>query len=250
MTFKKRGEPTMTDHSKIFTYLVRAAAVAALVTVAAPAAAQNYPPIVDNSFRVRLGQFEPRGDLRYWNDKFADFTGSIEEFDDISFGGDFVLALSRRHALMFSGDLYEGEDSQAYLDFIDEFGSPIVHETRLTIASGTVAYVFSITGRDAPVVPYVGVGGGIYSWELEESGDFIDFGVFPEEIFTDTFRDTDTALGYFYLAGVEVPVGTSWSLLVEGRWQYVDQELGGDFETLGDIDLSGRHIYGGFAWRF
>jgi opacity protein-like surface antigen len=236
--------------TRTFTYFVRAAAMAALVAVAAPAAAQNYRPIVDNSFRLRLGQFEPQGESRYWDDNFDVFTGGIEQFDDISFGGDFILALSGRHALMFSGDIYEGEDSQAYIDFVDELGSPIVHDTRLTIASATVAYVFSFTGRDASVVPYVGVGGGIYAWELEESGDFIDFGVNPPEIFTDTFRDSNTALGYFYLAGVEVPVGTRWSVLVEGRWQELDQELGDDFETLGDIDLSGRHIYGGFAWRF
>lgn len=241
----------MTDsHSRSFTHLVRAAAVAALVAVATPAAAQSYAPIVDNSFRVRLGQFEPRGDSQYWDENFDVFTGGVDEFDDISFGADFILALGNRHGIMFSGDVYEGEDSQAYLDFVDEFGSPIVHDTRLRIASATAAYIFSFTGRDAAVVPYVGVGGGIYDWELEESGDFIDFGVNPPEIFTDTFRDGDVTLGYFYLAGVEVPVGTRWSVLVEGRWQRVEQELGDDFETLGDLDLSGRHVYGGFAWRF
>jgi opacity protein-like surface antigen len=232
--------------------LLRAAAVAALLAVAAPAAAQRrYAGVEDSSFRLRLGQFEPRGDSDYWNEKFADFTGDIDQFDDIAFGGDFLLALGRRSGLMFSGDIYEGEDGQAYIGFVDEFGSPIVHTTRLTIASATAAYVVNLTGPDAPVVPYVGIGGGLYAWELEESGDFIDFGVEPLEIFSDTFRDSNTTLGWFWLAGVEVPIGPRWSVFAEGRWQRLDEDLSDDFEDLeANLDLSGRQIFGGFAWSF
>ena len=231
--------------------LLRAAAVVALLAVAAPAAAQHsYAGVEDNAFRLRLGQFEPRGDSLYWDDNFAVFTGDIEQFDDIGFGGDFVLTLGRRSNLMFSLDVYEGEDDQAYIDFVDGFGSPIVHTTRLTIASATAAYVIKLTGPDAPVVPYLGVGGGVYDWELEESGDFIDFGVAPLEIFSDHFSNSNTVLGWYWLAGVEVPIGPRWGVFAEGRWQRVDDELDGDFEGLGDLDLSGRHIFGGFSWRF
>ena len=231
--------------------LVRAAAVVALLALAAPAAAQRpYRSVADNEFRIRVGQFEPRGDSAYWDDKFDFFTGSVDQFDDITIGGDYVLALGRRSSLMFSGDVYEGEDDQSYLGFVDEFGSPIVHTTRLQIASLTAAYVVNLTGRDATIVPYVGVGGGVYDWELEERGDFIDFGVVPNEIFTDRFRDGNTTLGWFWLAGVELPVGPRWSVFAEGRWQRLDEELNGDFEGLGDLDLSGRSIFGGFSWRF
>ena len=231
--------------------LARAAAVAALLAVAAPAAAQRpYRGITDSQFRVRLGQFEPRGDSAYWNEKFDVFTGSVDQFDDISIGGDYLLALGRRNGLMFSLDAYEGEDDQAYLDFVDEFGSPIVHTTRLEFVSATAAYVLSLTGRDAAVVPYVGVGGGIYDWELEESGDFIDFGVVPAEIFTDSFRDGNTTLGWFWLAGVEVPIGPRWSVFAEARFADAEDELSGDFDELGDLDLGGRQIVGGASWRF
>jgi hypothetical protein len=30
----------------------------------------------------------------------------------------------------------------------------------------------------------------------------------------------------------------------------VEDELSGEFADLGDLDLSGRRINGGFAWRF
>lgn len=232
--------------------LVGAAAMAALFAVAAPAAAQRrYAGPQENEFRLRLGQFEPRGDSRYWNDTFDAFTGSIDRFDDVSFGADFVLSLGSHSGIMFSGDVYEGQESQAYRDFVDGSGGPIVHDTRLRIASATAAYVFSFTGRDAAVVPYVGVGGGLYDWELEESGDFIDFLAQPLEIFTDSRRDSDTTLGYFYLAGVEIPLGPRWSVFAEGRWQRLDvEEVNLASEPLGRLDLSGRHVLGGFAWRF
>jgi hypothetical protein len=231
--------------------LVRAAAVVALLAVAAPAAAQRpYRGVADSEFRIRVGQFEPRGDSAYWDDTFDVFTGSVDQFDDIAIGADYVLSLGRRSGLMFSLDGYEGEDDQAYLDFVDTFGSPIVHTTRLEFVSATAAYVLSLTGRDAAIVPYVGIGGGVYDWELEESGDFIDFGVVPAEIFTDSFRDGNTTLGWFWLVGVDVPIGPRWSVFAEGRWQRLDEELDGDFEGLGDLDLSGRHIFGGFGWRF
>lgn len=232
--------------------LARAAAVAALLAVAAPAAAQRpYRGVTDNQFRLRVGQFEPRGDSSYWDGNFDVFTGDIDQFDDIGFGGDYLLALGRRSGVMFSLDAYEGEEDQAYLDFVDEFGSPIIHTTRLEIVSATASYVLSLTGRDASIVPYVGIGGGIYDWQLEESGDFIDFGVVPPEIFTDGFRDGNTTLGWFWLVGVEVPLGPRWSAFAEGRWQRLDDDLGGDFADLEQVlDLSGRHVYGGFSWRF
>lgn len=233
------------------------ALLALLTAVAAVAPASAQPRqhrwgTEENAFRVRLGQFEPEGDSGYWDENFAAFDGSIDGFEDLSFGADFVLSLGRKSAIMFSGDIYEGEEAQAYLDFVDGFGSPIVHTTRLRIASATAAYVFSFTDRQASVRPYVGAGGGVYDWELEESGDFIDFGVEPLEIFTDSFVSGNTTLGWFWLAGLEVPIGPQWSIFAEGRWQRVDDDLEDDFADLNEreIDLSGRHIYGGFAWTF
>jgi hypothetical protein len=47
-----------------------------------------------------------------------------------------------------------------------------------------------------------------------------------------------------------VPLGARWSVFAEGRWQNVEDELSGDFAGFGDLDLSGRQISVGAAWRF
>ena len=151
---------------------------------------------------------------------------------------------------MFSGDFWEGSTDQAYLDFVDERNRNIVHTTTVDVATLGAAYVFDFTGPGSSIVPYAGVGGAAYFWNLEESGDFIDF--FPQEpeIFTDTFEDSGEAFGWYWLVGLEFPLGPRWSAFAEARWQNADDDLSGDFEGLGNLDLSGRSISGGVSWRF
>jgi opacity protein-like surface antigen len=237
------------------TWILVAAACAAFALAApVPAHAQSHGGggyyAGDHAIRFRLGLFEPRGDLDYWNDSFDVFTGDTAEFEDVDFGVDFKLGLGSRTSILFSGNIYAGEADQAYRDFVDEFGDRIVHTTTLDVASATAAFVVDLAPRRSVVVPYVGVGGGIYAWSLEESGDFIDFVPLDPVIFNDTFDDDGAALGWFWLVGLDVPVGPQWSFFAEARWQQVEDELGGDFEDLGDLDLSGRSISGGVAWRF
>ena len=47
-----------------------------------------------------------------------------------------------------------------------------------------------------------------------------------------------------------LPKGDVGSFFAEGRWDRADDELGGDFEDLGTLDLSGRRVMGGVAWHF
>ncbi len=228
-----------------------ALALAAALLVASAAAAQpGYGYRSDNSLRFRLGLFTPEADSAYWDDSFSVFTGDGDDFEDVTFGGDFRLGLGSRLALMLTGDVWEGQEDQAYLDFVDEGGRDIFHTTTVDVASLGAGLVFQFTGPNATVVPYAGVGGAVYFWDLEESGDFIDFVPFDPEIFTTTFHDDGEAFGWFWLVGVEFPLGPQWGLFAEGRWHQVEDELSGDFEGLGDLDLSGRSISGGASWRF
>lgn len=228
------------------------AILAAALAIAAPASAQRrqYQGGEQNALRFWAGLFAPRGDSAYWNEAFDVFTGDESDFEDSSFGGDFKLALGRRTSILFSGAYSEGRSDQSYRDFVDVGGNPITHRTDLEIASATAAFVVNLTGPRARVIPYAGVGGGFYSWRLEESGDFIDFFPAEPEIFSATFSDSGDTTGWFWLFGLEVPLGPRWSFFAEGRWQRLDDELGGDFADIGKLDLAGRTVAGGVAWRF
>ena len=172
-------------------------AVTGLLLALAPAAeAQSRRGFYerDGAFRVHLGAFRPDGDSEYWEDKELDFTGGVDDLENVSFGVDYLLTLNRRLGLLFSGTGYSGDTTQSYLDFTDNFGDRIRHDTTLGIASATVGLVLHPLGADAAVSPYVGAGGGAYFWNLEEEGDFIDFGA-GNEIFFAELQDEGVAFG-------------------------------------------------------
>lgn len=205
----------------------------------------------DNAFRFRVGMFTPEGDSEYWLDNEAVFGGEPEDLEDVVLGADFRFGLGSRLGLVVSGDLFEGEDELAYLDIVDEFGNDIFHTTSLEVSAITAGLVLNLTPPDSQVVPYVGAGGGYYLWRLTEDGDFVDFAdPLGPSIFTTTFEDEGEVLGWYWVAGLEVPIGPQWSLFAEGRWHNAEDELSGDFAGLGDLDLSGRQISGGASWRF
>ncbi len=220
--------------------------LAGLLVAAAPAWAQRGYYDRDGAFRLRLGLFTPEGDSEYWTDKAEDFTGEVDDLENASLGLDYLLSIGPRTGVLFSGSYFQGDTTQAYEGFVDNFGDRIRHDTTLEIASLTAGFTFHLTEPDAAVRPYLGVGGGLYSWRLEESGDFIDSN---SEIFTATLESDGVVLGYYGLVGIEVPIGRSVSLFGEGRFHRVEDELSGDFEEFGDIDLSGREISAGLSWN-
>lgn len=230
-------------------------ALAGLLATTAPAWAQRgyrdrgYHPERDGAFRLHLGAFQPRGDSEYWEDKERSFTGDADDFESASFGLDYLLPIGSRMSVMFSGSVFSGDTTQSYLDFEDNFGDRIRHDTTLDVASATIGLVLHLTGPDAPLSPYLGVGGGAYPWRLEEDGDFIDFDTSPPDIFRSTLESEGVAFGWYWLAGLEAPITDRLSIFAEGRWTRVDDELADDFEGFGDLDLSGREFAAGISWN-
>jgi opacity protein-like surface antigen len=207
-------------------------------------------PVSDDEgqFRIHLGAFQPDGNSRYWDDKALDFTGSASDLQGLTGGIDYLLPLDRRLSLIFSGSYYEGNTTQSYRDFLDDLGHRIRHDTTLGIGSATVGLVYHFTGRRAPVSPYVGIGGGAYFWRLEENGDFIDFNN-HNSIFSASLSSSGTAFGGYALVGLEAPITRNVSLFGEARFTQVRDTLKGDFEGFGSLDLSGRELAAGLAWR-
>lgn len=227
--------------------------VIALAVPLGDAAAQSSyhgPGAPRNVLRFEVGLFSPNGDSTYWNDKELEFTGGAGDFDDLSVGFDYLRLFNERIGLLVSTGFWEGEARQSYLDFTDQFGAPVRHTTTLEIFSLNVGFLAFLGPRSWPVIPYLGAGGGFYFYDLRESGDFINFTLPQPVVFSDTFRDDGITLGYYGQAGLEVPLSPTWSIDVEGRWQWAEDELGGDFDGFGSLDLSGSEFRVGASWKF
>ena len=208
------------------------------------------PAEAEASVRLRLGQLTLDGDSEYWDAKALDFTASVDDYEEIFAGGDFLWHVNSRMAVMTSIDHFDSDVVQEYRDFVDADGFSIEHTTTLEITPVTLGLVVELAPPGFPIRPYVGAGGGFYLWRLEEDGDFIDFTTNPPEVFGATFEDEGTPLGYYVLAGIEIPVGPYFGIVAEGRWDTADDTLEGDFAGLGDLDLSGRRVSAGISWSF
>ena len=239
---------------------------AALLVASTPVWAQPYPPPPPpgppggpgpyyhygsdrfGEFRIWVGGFRPDAHDAYWNDNFRNFTSSKSDFQDVIGGGDFIYHFDRFNAVMFSASFYSTTVTSSYRNFLDQNNNRIRHATDFEIASGSVAYVLFPAGTHTPVIPYLGAGVGIYGWRLRETGDFIDFN-HGNAIFNDRLEDTGTAFGYFFLAGLEIPVTRHMAFLIDGRYTKSHDTLGSDFAGFGRLDLSGGQIAGGIAWH-
>lgn len=200
--------------------------------------------------RLRLGVFELDGRSAFWDDSFGIFTGSRASFDDVEWGVDFNARLSYWWDLQVSGTSYESATGRSYRDYTDGFGDEVVHEAGLSLSSLTVAAVLYPLGRGRTFTPYVGIGGGFYSWDYYEIGDFIDFDVDPAEVISAGFEARGVTMGRYLMAGLDIPISADWKIFVEGRWTRVDDQLADDFDGFGTIDLSGRTVSVGFSYSF
>lgn len=229
-----------------------------LLLVPGEAAAEHraYDP-GDMAFQFRIGGYFPRGDSDFWLDTEQTFTLDHSDFNEAIVGISFVGSFGNHLEAAFNADFYDATVVSAVRGFVDEDGFPIFHDSTLRLTPLTVDVRFLPAGRyrvrsggryvKQPVF-YIGGGGGLALWEYEEVGDFVDFS--DDSIFFDRFKDDGVAFEAHALAGVELPLGRTWSLLFEGRYSWVDDNLGRDFAGLGEIDLGGLSTYLGGSWRF
>ena len=218
-----------------------------LAATAASAAGRpyNYKP---NSIHFRYGDFELDGHSIYWHTRQDDFFGSVADFDDERIGGTYTKMLTERWGALITASRFEGQQTTSFRDFVGPLGEEIFHTTTLEISDIGVGGVFYLFRRDALVAPYVGAGLGIYSYDLREEGEFIDFDTF--DLFFGSFRGTGEEIGVFWLVGVEVPITSGFSIFGEARWHDVHTDLEDDFFDFGEIDLGGQELSLGASFRF
>ena len=221
-------------------------------------------------FQIRFGGFFPEGGGDLWESNEAFFTLDASDFDGFVLGFTTVFGISNHVEFGANLDFYDASERSAYRDPVPGFpnvipedpftGAPIRHDTRLEMVPLTFdlrflpAGRFKIRGPDRRVVLqpvfYIGAGIGLNFWEYKEVGDFLDLTQSPPIIFFDSFYDDGVAFESHVLAGLEFPVGRRSNFLLEGRYSWSDDKLGGDFDGLGTLEMDGPSFFGGFGLRF
>lgn len=215
-----------------------------------------------SAFQLRLGGYFLSGDGSFWRDTGGLFTLDPSDLDDAVVGASYVAAINNHVEVGVNLDYFSGSARAADRFFVDENGAPILHDTRLRLLPLSVDVRllpggrYAVRGRRGQFVvrrpaPYLGAGAGLNFWRYEEIGDFVDESVSPPEIFFSRFEDEGTALSVHVLAGVELPIARTAGVLLEGRYTWADDTVGGDFgPDAGEIDLGGASLGVGLSFRF
>lgn len=214
---------------------------------------------------IRGGMFFHRADGDLFAFTEERFTVDRSDYRAASFGVELSVWLGDRWEVNAAVDGSRVTLDSEYRDFVEDDGSddglPIRQQTRLTEGP-----VFSVGGRwhviergnrlgqfawsPSPWNAFVGGGGAISSYVLELSGDFVD--EIDSTISTSEFRSSGTTFMPYLSAGIERSLSDRAAFVVEGRYLWGDQDLGGDFadDFLDPLDLSGLRVTAGIFLRY
>jgi len=205
-----------------------------------------------------VGGFFPRGaDTRDSQDTILadldDLAFEIKDFNNVTFGGEYVYAISPFLEAGVGIGYYSKTVNSVYANFVNTNGSEIEQDLKLRIVPITATVRFLPIGRTAAVQPYVGGGLGIFNWRYSEIGDFVDFtdnSVYSNR--SNPFVADGTSFGPVVLGGVRFPIGDALTIGGELRYQWATGNTGGlDKGFLGEkIDLGGTTANFTIHFRF
>ena len=212
------------------------ALLAGWLMLPAPAHAQQAISLSLGGFAVTGEDARVDGDVLFENRDILAF--DINDFNTGSVGLDWLLPVGDFLEVGAGVGFTSRTVPSVYDEFVNRDGSEIAQDLKLRIVPMSVTARLLPFGRSRAVQPYIGGGLGILNYRYSEVGEFVDFT--DRSVFSDRFVASGTALGPVALAGIRFPLGDTFSLGGEVRYQKAEADLSEDF--LGSkLDLGGFH---------
>ncbi len=243
-------------------------AILTLVLAATPALAQPRDEDRPSSaFQFRVGGFFPAGGGQLWNADEQIFTLDHSDFNDGVLGFSYIHGVNNNFEVGFNVDFYDSTVGSIDRGFPAAGDLHPSHDTNLQLTPVTVDFRFLPAGRYSyrgkgkyrvhHPVPYLGAGFGMNFWRYEEEGYFIflntDTGLYESQF--DHTKDDGTAFEAHVLAGLELPMGPTWSMVFEGRYSWARARVGNSYVAQSelsrqDLTLDGPYAFVGASWHF
>jgi opacity protein-like surface antigen len=152
-------------------------------------------------------------------------------------------------------DGYTRTIDTSYRDYERPDGTEIFQTLKLDIVPFGLTVRLVPTSKRAKVAPYVGGGVDLVYYKYEEWGDFIDFWDPDLLIYSDNFISDGVTFGFHAVGGLRFYLNRDFALIAEGRYQWADTNMSGDFSPtepglINHIDLTGFSVTGGLRVRF
>ena len=204
------------------------------------------------------GLAQPGANSQIFDLTFTELTASRRDFLGLDGGVDLAVRVGERLDLVFGVSRTSARHNSEFRDWVDQDDLPILQSTafRRTPLGVMLRYNLRDRGRaigsyswiPAPVVPWVGLGGGAMHYKFEQAGEFVDFETL------DIFFDQFSAEGWAPFA--QASVGAGWTLLpslqltTELRYLYGRSAMSEPFVGFDRLDLSGLSTVVGITLRF
>jgi hypothetical protein len=209
------------------------------------------------SVGARFGWNLARADSDIFEFFREELTVGGRDFDAPTIAFDFAFLLNQHVDVVLGAGFTRAKVTSESRKFIGTDDLPITQETRLSQAPLTASLKFYLTPRGREVsqyawvphtaAPFVGGGGGLVWYKLEQTGEFVDsedLSIFPA-----TLSSPGWALTAHVFGGLEVSLNPNLFLTLEARYAWADSALNEDvFEAFNPIDLTGLGITAGVSW--
>ena len=218
-----------------------------------------------SGLELRLGAFFPRGQSNLFDDVRELYTPDsradectvtscpgvqVEDWNNLYGGAEYSFNLAPKVEMAFSLDGYGKEIESSYRDSVRDDGSEIRQTLQLTMIPLGVSFRVTPLHRQAPVQPYLTVGGDAFFYRYEEFGEFIDFFDDSRPISSDSFVSDGVVFGGHAAVGLRVPIGHDFAITGEVRYQFAPRQQMDDDFSLNEIDLNGTTATIGVRLRF
>lgn len=200
------------------------------------------------ALKLKLGSFAPRIESDLWEENLETFSIERSDFDALIGGVEFSIALSEYVDLAFGVETSSSTVFSNYRDFVFDDGGEILQDLTLRATPVTAGVIVFPIGKRHRVFPYVTGGAGLYVYEYQEEGEFVDFDTF--DIYGDLFFERGVGYGGYLGAGVEVGVSELAYIFGEYRRHWARGTHGGDFQGFGRFDLRANQLSFGVNLRF
>lgn len=224
-------------------------AVIATLLATLPAAAQDgyLFGTPRGSLTLRLGGAHPAADGDLFNFMTDELTLGRGDFAAIAAGAELAVRVHRYVDLTLGVSTAQSESRSEFRDFVEDNDLPIEQTTELTRTPATLGVRVHLAPRGrslgryafvpSKVNPYIGAGGGLMWYRIEQHGDFVDHETL--DIFTDNFREDGTTGTFYALAGGDIWLLSHVGLNLEARYNWAKADLEEDFRDFDQIDLRG-----------
>lgn len=240
----------------------------ALALVPAVAAAQDgflfSKPVVQATFRA--GPVIHRAQSDVFDLMTSELTLDRGDFRAPAIQGDLAFTIHDRVDLVVGASWSKTESNSESRNWVGSDDLPIEQTTRFSNTGLTLSGRFYPLERGervsdlawvpARTQPYVGAGGGLGWYRLQQVGEFVEE-TGPQEgaIFEDEFTSSGSGFTAHVLAGTTHWLTGRVGVNVEGRYTWGSAELGGDWSSgpggrWEDIDLSGFQAGVGLSVRW